>query len=49
MVQRLCYEDHSQHPLPDPKALVAASKGIQAVKLLQQNPAVLNWGAADTG
>jgi len=26
-------------------ALVAISKGMQAVKLLQQNPPILHWGA----
>jgi len=30
--------------LPNPNELVAVSKGTQAVKLLQHNPLVLNWG-----
>jgi len=30
--------------IPNLNALVAVSKDMQAVKLLQQNPRVLNWG-----
>ena len=31
--------------LPNPNALVVISKGMQTVKLLQQNPPVLNRGS----
>jgi len=31
--------------IPSLTVLVAISKGMQAVKLLQQNPPVLSWGA----